>query len=264
MVNYQIKNFKKNGYLIIKNYFNKKHIYDLQKDILDLIEVVGKKKIIKRKSTDYSTLIGQQLNILKKKNRNLVSVLYEEMKNIPSFQSIYCSKKNIKLFKKLRVNSIPLIPSSSAGIRLDFPDERIYASQPHQEYPFHPYSEDGLVFWSPLIELKKNSGMPIIWKGSHLSKKIFKTEKATRRAFYKTYIPKKILSLYDEYQLPTVSVGDLVIFDFRLIHSSGKNNSTYARVTCQFRLYNYKNTNLKSKLYTTRKKIEKLRSLESV
>ncbi len=263
MNNSQTQNFEKNGHLIIKNYFNKKKIYELQRDILDLIEVIGKKKIKKIKSQDYSVLIGQQLIILQKKNRNLVSLLYEEIKNIPSFQSIYSDKKNIDLFKKLRAGSIPLIPSLSAGIRLDFPNERMYVAQPHQEFPAHPYSEDGIVFWSPLIKLKKDSGMPIIWKGSHLSKKIFKLEKAKRRAFYKAAISKKTLSLFDNFQLPTANIGDLVLFDFRLIHSSGRNISIYPRVTCQFRVYNSKNMNLKSKLYTTRKKIEKLRSLKS-
>src|SRR6185436_3069417 len=67
----------------------------------------------------------------------------------------------------LRDTDVVGIGAASFGIRIDNPQEEQFRSQWHQEFLYQPQSLDGLVFWSPLVEMQEDMGPVQVCVGSH-------------------------------------------------------------------------------------------------
>ena len=240
----QINFFHTNGYLIIKNFYSSKEFYQIKKEIISLIEEIANEFNVKLFQTNNQDIfLKKNINILTRKNRRYVSLIYDATKQLPGLINILNNKKNFRVFKQLREKSLPGIVGNGFGIRVDLPKEKKYEAQCHQELPFQMRSKDGIVFWSPLIKFLKNSGYLKIYKKSHnfgCFPLYVKKQKMKSTSYSFNIKNEKTLKKNFKCIQAKMNTKDLLLLDFLTLHQSGRNTSSYPRLTVQYRLFNYK------------------------
>jgi Phytanoyl-CoA dioxygenase (PhyH) len=178
-------------------------------------------------------------------DRAFLSDLYDASKQIPAFLRLASCTEFEDLYGLARQTDLVGIGERSYGIRYDLPDEDLFRSHWHQEYASNPQSQDGLVYWIPLVPMAEDMGSVVICEASNrdgfvphepLAKYAFKS------GLYQTGIPDEdsVVARY-RHVSPLSRPGDLLLMDFRTIHQSGYNRSRRLRVTMQVRYFNFTN-----------------------
>lgn len=169
--------------------------------------------------------------------------IYDLIKQIPAFIRLISSADSEHLFCELRDTDFAGIGAASYGIRIDNPMEEAFRSHWHQEFMFQPQSIDGMVLWTPLVEMTPDMGPVIACVGSHkdgLCQYTKNGANANKQGAYKIGIhnDNEIASRYDQIA-PLLKPGDLIIMDFLTIHQSGFNVSRRSRWSIQSRFFNF-------------------------
>lgn len=242
----QKKSFFENGVIVIKNFYDvESEIRPIQKAIYQIIGLVMQRHSV---SIDRDPFEGDNFDSgyleLIAINRDFGGEVYDLVKQIPSFLRLIASTKNEQLFCHLRSTDAPGIGAASYGIRIDNPYEDQFRSQWHQEFLFQPQSLDGIVFWTPLLQMTEDMGPVIVCPRSHKGGLCLysKTKAyANKIGAYKIGINDEdaVLVRYDKIA-PLTSPGDLILMDFLTIHQSGFNTSHRSRWSIQSRFFNYK------------------------
>jgi hypothetical protein len=242
----QINFFNSEGYLILPGFYDyEKDILPIQKDIYEIIGIVSKKYniMIARGPFEPNKFDECYLDIIKV-NRSYGGEIYDAVKQIPAFIRLVTNSKNDDVFKALRPNSLPGIAAAGYGIRINNPFEDKYRANWHQEYPAQLRSLDGLVFWSPLINVSADEGPVTICPKSQVEGPIpvhtTDTRNKEKQGAYSLVLRDED-SLIKKYQQisPLSQPADLIIMDFLTIHASGFNKSNRALWSMQFRYFNY-------------------------
>jgi hypothetical protein len=244
----QIAEFNRNGLLVIRGFYDlETEVIPIQRGIHDLIGLALQKHglDIERPAFDTATFDWgfQQLIACE---RQLGGEIYDAVKQIPAFVRLVASQKNESVFRQLRNESFPAVAGGGYGIRIDNPNEEKYRAPWHQEYPAQLRSPDGVVMWSPLVEMTNALGPVEFCVGSHLRGIV---QVSTRDPENPDKSGAYALRLKNEAQLissyprvaPLTRPGDLVLVDFLTLHASGFNVSDRSRWSMQFRYFNFNN-----------------------
>jgi hypothetical protein len=241
----QKKEFLENGFIVIKNYYDvENEIRPIQKAIYQIINLVMKRHSVSilRDPFDGDNFDSGYLELISM-NRSFGGEIYDLVKQIPSFLRLIASANAEQLFCNLRNTDAPGIGSGSYGIRIDNPFEEKFRSHWHQEFIVQPQSVDGIVFWTPLLQVTEEIGPVIICPRSHKDGLcVYSKPKA-----YADKIGAYTIGIKDEdavvanYNLiaPLTSPGDLILMDFLTIHQSGINISHRSRWSIQSRFFNF-------------------------
>jgi hypothetical protein len=242
----QVAAFQGDGLLMLPGF------YDLQADIVPIqsgihavIGQVMKRHAIadtraaflpERFDDGYQTLIAR--------DRSCGGEVYDAVKQIPAFIRLLGNPNHERLFKALRAGAIPGIAAGGYGIRIDNPNEDRFRAAWHQEYPSQLRSADGVVYWSPLLQLTDTLGPVQFCRGSHAEGMIAvltrtdNPDAAPGAYSLRLKNEAQILSRYERIA-PLLSPGDLVVVDFLTVHASGFNTSQRSRWSLQFRYFNF-------------------------
>lgn len=233
--------FQVDGFLLLKGFYPESYIDQIVSDVKNITRVVSENT----SGDDISGLsLPEHLSRLSNKNRPLISTIYDAAKMLPSVHRVINHPKNFELFNSLRPNSMPGIATNGHGIRIDLPNEERFSAPWHQEFPNQFRSLDGLVFWTPLMRLSQDLGPVHILPGSH-QHGVFDVELASddiKSGAYAMNIKdiQTIISASErEVISPICEKGDLIIINFLTLHKSGQNISDRARMSLQFRLFNF-------------------------
>lgn len=242
----QKKEFFESGVVVIKNFYDvESEIRPIQKAIYQIIGLVMQRHSV---SIDRDPFEGDNFDAgyleLIAINRDFGGEVYDLVKQIPSFLRLIASTKTEQLFCHLRNTDAPGIGAASYGIRIDNPYEDQFRSQWHQEFLFQPQSLDGIVFWTPLLQVTADMGPVIVCPKSHKDGLcVYSKSKAyaNKIGAYKIGINDEdaVVARYDKIA-PLTSPGDLILMDFLTIHQSGFNTSHRSRWSIQSRFFNYK------------------------
>ena len=219
------KNFKKdlseNGYIVVKNLFEKSEVKHLLNSFGENIDYCN--KITKNKRIQLSN-IDQKYQYLKKQNNLLRSRSYDISKFHPSLFKLATKKQLLNIIKKL----------FGETFFLDYPQIRVddiknsYSLPLHQEI-FGQMSSKILTLWLPLTNVSKKKGTLILVKKSHklgpLKHKFFRIKGNNYHGVKKEIIKKYKIDYLN------LNAGDGVIFDPYLIHGTGKNSTKKIRWT---------------------------------
>lgn len=242
----QKEEFFENGVVVIKNFFDvESEIRPIQKAIYQIIGLVMQRHSVSiaRDPFEGDNFDSGYLDLISI-NRDFGGEVYDLVKQIPSFLRLIASTKAEKLFCHLRNTDAPGIGAASYGIRIDNPYEDQFRSQWHQEFLFQPQSLDGIVFWTPLLQIIEDMGPVIVCPKSHkdgLCLYSKSKEYAKKIGAYKIGISDEeaTIAKYEKIA-PLTSPGDLILMDFLTIHQSGFNTSHRSRWSIQSRFFNYK------------------------
>lgn len=242
----QVEEFKRNGVLILRDF------YDLERDIRPIqqaiYEIIGlliakyKLSIIRPgfEPECFDAGFQEMISI----NRAYGSEVYDAVKQIPAFIRLVGHPVHERLFRELRVGSVPAVAAGGYGMRIDNPNEDRFRANWHQEYPAQLRSLDGLVYWSPLVRVTEEMGPVEFCPGSQVEGPIpvFTQDRnnAEKTGAYSLTLKgeDELLKKYPHVSPLTVP-GDLVIIDFLVLHASGHNRSRRSRWSMQLRYFNF-------------------------
>jgi len=236
---------KEDGFVIIENFFDVEN--EIKPILFDIYRIIGlfiKKYNLEINQGAFSIdTFDQGLVEISKVNRKIVSEIYDVIKQIPSFMELVSNSKNSKLFFYMRDSDMCGIGAGSYGIRIDLPFEDKYRANWHQDFLAQFGSEDGLVFWTPLVNLVPEIGPVQFCVKSHKDgiRKVItndNTNGKTGAYSIKLFDEENIINKYKK-EAPLCKLGDLVLIDFLSIHASGYNMSERARISIQYRYFNF-------------------------
>ena len=235
----QIDKFHKDGFLHIENFYHLDRINEIKKSIHRIINIIIDHYQLDVEKTSFSSdnFDSSYMQLLDL-DRRYGSIIYDAVKQIPAFNRLVNCETNQRLFYALRSKSLPSVASGGHGIRINNPDEEKYLAHWHQEYPAQLRSVNGLVFWSPLYDLKLENGPVIVAKESHKSGvfPVYFDGESENAYTLKIHDLSKVLKQYDRIQ-PLIKAGDVLIMDFCTLHKSGNNFSNRALWSMQFRWF---------------------------
>jgi hypothetical protein len=248
--NEDILSYNDCGYLILKGYFQNNEILNLKKDIYMLFKLLvghhAPNFPLKPFNEDH---FDEQYEELEGAIPNFHKIIYDGLKNLPSFYQILSSQRNLDLTANLLNTEFVGVGNRSYGIRIDRPRNEIYNTDWHQDFHTHARSKNGIVFWAPIVDIAPKIGPLKILKDSHQGgyTKLYDYDPSntddgnyTQRSNAMKIVDIDLLQKKYETLEPLVKENDLVVFDYRTIHKSGNNVSDRNRWSMQIRYFDFK------------------------
>lgn len=226
--------FKKNGYILVENFFNKEEISNLLNDAKNVFlkQFINKKYIIKTELKDISDYdFNKLLYRLFEEDIDCLSNCGKQIQHLVSLHRLSLSTKITDLLLEFGIKT----PAISTRPVLFFNHPKLarekvfYKVDAHQDWRSMQGSLNSLVIWIPLININKSIGALEILPGSHLN--------GLRTKNMESGFGMVELNQLEEKQLISVEVeqGDALIFSSLLVHRSGDNISDEPRWSCHFR-----------------------------
>ena len=242
----QRETFARDGYLVLPGF------YDVQAQVAPIRE--GARAIVEALAAEHGVdapcataeeAMGPGLMALAKANRAYAGEVYDAVKQIPAFMQLVADPRNSEVFEVLRDGSRAGLAAGGYGIRIDLPAEDKFRALWHQEFPAQLRSPDGIVFWSPLVEITPDLGPVQICEGSHAGgmAPVYSDDGGIGKtgAYALRLENEEALLAKYEHVAPLSNPGDLILMDFMTLHQSGANRSTTPRWSMQFRYFNFAN-----------------------
>ncbi|MAW01531.1 MAG: hypothetical protein CMI81_01390 [Candidatus Pelagibacter sp.] len=236
------KEFNKKGYVILKKFFNSKEINSLYENLWNCSYYYLYKlkpyrnflnKLKKNKSNFYYKF-SNFYNFFEKDEKNTLHTLQHIYAQNTEIQSFFFTEKLKKIYSELLgiKHSQPLF-LHGPNIFVNKPKTKRLLYKWHSEARFYPKRRNFLNIWFPLFtnKNKKNGTMQIV-EGSHLNfdypiNEYIGYDKKTLNSqnnFYQKEIPSKYLKNFKKKSVE-INVGDLILFERNLVHSSALNSS---------------------------------------
>ena len=239
-------NFARDGVVVIPGFYEvEKDIVPVQQAIHAILGALLKKYRVPlvqpsftsaRFDTGYQELLAL--------DRKIGGEVYDAVKQIPAFMRFAAHPRHDALFSELRPGSLPGVAGGGLGIRINNPHEERYRAPWHQDYLAQLRSLDGLVFWSPLVEVTDDLGPVEFCLGSQCNgpMRVHTTDPSNpdKSGAYSLIIENEsdIVARYPK-SAPLSRPGDLVLIDYHVIHRSGFNRAERSLWTMQIRYFNF-------------------------
>lgn len=226
--------YKKNGYVILKNFFS---IEEIEKIIEDAKNIFLK-QFIKNRYTKKSNLhdvseteFNNFMFKLFREDMETLSNCGKQVKHLISLHRLSINDKIISLLENYGLKC-PVI-STRPVLFFNHPKlakQKVYHKvDAHQDWRSMQGSLNSVVIWTPLMDIDKNLGALQVLPGSHL---LGLRTKNMENGF-------GMVDLNDKEKLELKSIqvkkGDALIFSSLLIHQSGDNITEKPRWSCHFR-----------------------------
>ncbi len=232
-----LNSYKKNGYVLIKNFFSNKDIEDIQNSLLTAAQKTFKIKISRKNYLNNKNFHSALINA-KNKNPRLFGAFYDTLQNASVIYKTLSSDKILSYLGCLLKSKKENFVLSNIGIRMDLPKDTKHRYGWHQDRSYYHQNMDGnkgIVCWFPVMNIFDELGYLQVKKGSHkLGYFKVKMTKKNRNYSPQYLIPEKILKKFDTSAVKT-KCKDLIIFSMNLFHASGVNKSKLIRFACQAR-----------------------------
>lgn len=211
----------KEGYIILKSFFNKDIILNLKKSSEAIFQIqFDKFGYIGEFKDNMIQLFNEHEEIFKNCGKLIQTGLI-------SLYQLSSDEKLILQIKELGIS----FPNMCTRPVLFFnhpklaKEEVYYKTPKHQDWSSMEASMNSVVVWIPLIDVNKENGSIIIYPNSHKHGVLpFTTEGGFAKVEYE-----------GEYIQPEMNIGDIAIFSTLLVHKSGDILDNSIRWSCHFR-----------------------------
>ena len=247
--NLSIDYYKKNGFLIIKNFHSKKLINQIKKDIFEISFELYRKYNSSSFPVKYTSETFDKF-ILQAKKENLAEVtssIYDACKKVRGFYQIMGNEKILDLSEKLIGSKKIGLLNRGFGVRIDYPQDRYWKARLHQDYTSQLGSPNGIVIYTSLRDVKQKMGPVLLYSKSHkhgVFQTSVNTQKVKEKKTYDPYYVKISKKLLKSFKIKYLKLNetDIGIFNFLLLHQSGFNNSNHLRWSLIHRIFDFSNT----------------------
>lgn len=246
ILNNKDKNFfKKEGFLYIKNFFNKNLISELNKSIIFSLNEVLKKKKIYNEFKHFE--LNDKLINFRKKYPLYFSEFFQTIQTIAHIYPPLVKNKVLMAIEQLLNVSKNFLTLTDVGIRLDAPNDNRNSLEWHQDSSYYKQNEsgiNGIVVWSPLIQnISKKMGPLEFLKKSHKIGTLMTPKNKSKNKLSSRKISineNKIKKYLHNIEFFKINQGDVLLMNLDMIHRSGKNLSNKFRITLLARYHNSK------------------------
>lgn len=238
------QDFIRDGFALLEGFYDPaEDIAPIHEGVRRIVELLAHKHGVDAPCATPIEAMTLGYPALIKRKRAWGGAVYDAVKQIPAFMKLVSHRRNSELFERLRRHSIPGVAAGGYGIRIDNPGEEKYRAPWHQEFPAQLRSVDGIVFWSPLLEVTPAMGPVEIAVGSHREGIVPVLEDAAEAGKTGAYALRlerenERVSRYKKVA-PLTRPGDLLVMDFLTLHQSGLNEAQDPRWSMQFRYFNF-------------------------
>jgi ectoine hydroxylase-related dioxygenase (phytanoyl-CoA dioxygenase family) len=232
--------FEDEGFLYIKDFYSRENeINEIKKDIYNLIGLTIRGHNLSVTQAPFSfDCFDSGLNEIVKNQRHLAAIIYNAVKKLPSYIRLAHCDRHTLLAENLLDTDFVGFANRGYGIRMDHPNEDSHLTQWHQDYVSQLCSPSGIVLWSPLRDVTMEVGPVCFCPGSH-KEGIFKILKTGPGSYGLNLSDEEtVVNRYSQVQ-PEVSVGDVLVLDFKTLHCSSPNRSSRTRWAMISRLFNF-------------------------
>ena len=238
-----LNDYKKNGYVILKNFLPNDHVKKLENSIIYLINYHAKKEKLRSKLSVDEKIIKLNQIRKQKKTKDRIQIIYNIIRKLPEFNNLISDPKLIKVIKLLNgINEQSGAPYLWEGfIRLDPPFDHDYELRWHQESYFTLPNSNSVQFWSPIINKaeKVKTGTVVVMENSFKKGEIpHSIIKQNDNYISESISDKRISNLNYKHQEIEISPGDVLLFNEHLIHKTFPNEGNKVRFTM---IANYSN-----------------------
>ena len=234
----QIADYKKNGYIIIKDFFPKVTIDTLFKEIKEVFALqiqhhlgISPEKSLALDQQGFSDLLYELYN----KDSSVFSNCGKQVQHLVELHELGLSKKLMEVLKELGLSKPilsvrPCVLMNNVKLDKKGAQGNYWRKPSHQDWYYSQGSLDSVTVWTPYIFCDKELGILEFIPGSHLWG-LQKTEKSN----YGELVQEPADSQFESYDM---GPGDIIIFVSLLIHRSGVNSTNRVRWSTQFRFNN--------------------------
>ena len=217
------QSFKKNGFVVLRNFLKKKELHDLKIDILNLLKIKKKYSNLRFKTAED---IDYYLKKIWFKDRNILRQLMHQIRDLPSFYNFITNKKLLGISKLLLGSKMIDACHDACMIRIDTKHDTKRKWDWHQDYSYILGSFPGITGWIPLKDIHHDMGPVKLIPCSHknISKVKIKDNKILPLNLKDLKLKNK--KIYET----EILQGDVLLFDGLCWHASGNNlNDNNAR-----------------------------------
>ena len=225
----QLEQFKENGFIVLKNFFDKEYIETLKTKAESIFKI----------QFNYFGYTGSfKENMIRLFNEHeqvfmncgkLIQTGLIELYKLPFEDKLIHVIKDIGIeFPNLCTRPVLFFNHPKLAKNIVY-----YKTPPHQDWSSMESSMDSVVVWVPLIDVNKENGSIIIYPGTH---------KLGPLPFNSTGGFAEVERIGDSIQ-PSFEIGDIVIFSTLLVHESGDITNDEIRWSCHFRYTNMLESN---------------------
>lgn len=235
---------ERDGYVVIPGFYDvERDIVPIREGIRNIIQLVSTKHGVDVPCATPEEALAEGYQALIAANRAWGAEVYDAVKQLPAFMRLVAHPANQDVVQHLRPKFLPGLAAGGYGIRIDSPAEEKFRAYWHQEFPAQLRSLDGIVFWSPLVEIKPEMGPVELCVGSHKDGlvPVCNDEGGVGRSgayALRLEDEQERISRYERLA-PLTRPGDLILLDFLTLHQSGYNRSARSRWSMQFRYFNF-------------------------
>ena len=231
----QIQSYKKNGYLILDDFFNQKELTDFKDAVIKIIHLsLVKASKDQHAKINPNDLVGKELHegiaALEEVDHKFISDIYDTISSIPQFLRITSKVEISEYINQLTgrdLGSPTFIDQSKC--RIDQPLDPYKRKVPwHQEMVYYVPGSDFVQTWAPLIvDATVSNGTIEICPGSHdeIAKQSYHEGEGDD---YRYIVDDDVVKKYNPISVE-MKLGQFMIFNAKLIHRSGTNESNKVR-----------------------------------
>ena len=165
----ELQRYHEDGIVYIESFYNlTTEILPIRKDIYRIIGlIIAEYRLPIKRAPFTPEHFDVGLPELIAHRRELVSIIYDTLKRLPSYVRLANHQKHEDLAKILLGSGFIGFANRGDGIRMDHPNEDQYLTQWHQDYVAQLCSQRGVVLWSPLRDVTLDVGPVMLCPRSH-------------------------------------------------------------------------------------------------
>lgn len=242
--------YKKNGFVIIKNVLPKKDINSILKMITFNLNFFKKKSTKKIEVKSWSNKkFTQKLMYFRNKNPRLFSYYYDLVQSNIILKKITTNNNIIKNISKLLKIDINSISHSNVMVRMDGPEDtrNIYGWHQERSYYLINNKDSGMFVWIALIDMVEDVGPLELIKSSHKYGYIKPNVHKKKLGSLQNKIPLKYINKNKKKIISAkIKAGDAIFCNMNTFHKSGYNKSGLFRLSLISRFHDSKADDFKS------------------
>ena len=237
--------YKNEGFLYMKNFFDKKLIKEINKSIILSLDESLKNNNLYSMFKRYS--LNEKLFKFRKKYPVHFSEFFETVQTMASIYPPLVKKKVLLVIEQLLSIPKDFITLTDVAIRLDAPNDSRNSLEWHQDSSYYRQNNsgrNGVVVWSPLIhDISLEMGpIEFLRKSQKIGTLMTLKNKNKNKLFSRkiSINQNKIQKYLKNIVCVDVKQGDVLLMNLDTIHRSGKNLSDKFRITLLGRYHNSK------------------------